>query len=180
LAGAGADDDVATGAGAADDVATGAGAADDVATGAGADDDVATGAGADDDVATGAGAADDVATGAGDDPLVGDVVADDDDPLVGDVVADDDDPLVAEVVADPLDGDAVLVGSAVRVALPPVSGGWSAGPSFAPPVTPRLTSFFRGTAQTGARSASVPLPGSNLKRGISSRRSSWETGISVQ
>ena len=122
-----------------------------------------------DDEAAGAGAAaDDVATGAGDDPLV------------GDVVADDDDPLVAEVVADPLDGDAVLVGSAVRVALPPVSGGWSAGPSFAPPVTPRLTSFFRGTAQTGARSASVPLPGSNLKRGISSRRSSWETGISVQ
>jgi hypothetical protein len=138
----------------------GAGAADDVATGAGADDDVATGAGADDDVATGAGDDDDdVATGAGDDPLVGDAVAD---------------------VADPLDGDAVLVGSAVRVALPPVSGGWSAGPSFAPPVTPRLTSFFRGTAQTGARSASVPLPGSNLKRGISSRRSSWETGISVQ
>jgi hypothetical protein len=173
-AGAGADDDVAAGAGTDDDVAAGAGTDDDVAAGAGAgtDDDVAAGAGAgdDDDVAAGAGAGadDDVAAGAGaDDDVAG---AGDDDPLVAEAVADDD----------ALDGDAVLVGSAVLVSLPPVSGGRGTGSSFSPPVTPRLSAFFSGIAQTGARSASVPLPGSNLKRGISSRRSSWDTGISVQ
>jgi hypothetical protein len=141
----------AAGAGADDDVTAGAGADDDVAAaGAGADDDVTAGAGADDDVTAGAGADDDVTAGAG---------------------ADDDVTL---------DGDAELVGSAVLVSFPPVSGGRGTGSSFSPPVTPRLSAFFSGMAQTGARSASVPLPGSNLKRGISSRRSSWETGISVQ
>ena len=57
---------------------------------------------------------------------------------------------------------------------------WAPGLHFSPPVTLRLLASFTGTAQTGARSAWIPLPGSKLISGSSSSRSTCDTGTSVQ